>query len=219
VCAEWLPYHGRQFVQLLFKFSPHALGGAASRRSGRSGMRDALLVIDVFNDFEHENGESLLASFREHVHKMAEAIAKARAANAPVVYVNDQHGRWDADAPGLIRTALGKPESGELLAPLVPRPDDRFLLKPHYSAFDHTPLVLLLRELAVERILLIGAATEGCIVQSGIDARELDFKVTILTDACATNDLALAHIALSYAKEVGGIYLSETRSAFRDGTE
>jgi len=42
--------------------------------------------------------------------------------------------------------------------------------------------VLLLRDLDVERLLVIGGATERCIVQTAIDARELDFKVTILTD-------------------------------------
>ena len=85
---------------------------------------------------------------------------------------------------------------------------DRFLLKARYSAFDHTPLVLLLRELEVERILLIGAATEGCIVQSGLDARELDLKVTILADACATNDPELADISLRYAESVGGMRIA-----------
>lgn len=68
------------------------------------------------------------------------------------------------------------------LAPLAPEPGDRFLLKPRYSAFDHTPLALLLRELETERVVLVGATTEGCAVQSGLDARELGFKVTILAE-------------------------------------
>jgi nicotinamidase-related amidase len=179
-------------------------------RAGRNDvvyMRDALLVVDVFNDFDHEDGETLLASFRDRVPAMVEAIASARRAGVPVVYVNDQHSRWNADAPGLVRAAVSVRGSGEVIAPLVPKPDECFLLKPRYSAFDHTPLVLLLRELTIERILLIGAATEGCVVQTGIDARELGFKVTILAEACATNDPALAEIALRYAEKVGGIHI------------
>jgi nicotinamidase-related amidase len=171
-------------------------------------MPDVLLVVDVFNDFEHEDGDRLLASFRERVKTMAEAIAAARAREIPVVYVNDHHGFWNADGPGLVRSAIEKADSGEVIAPLAPSPGDYFLLKPRYSAFDHTALVLLLRELEVDRILLIGSATEGCVVQTGIDARELDFKVTIVADACATNDPNLAELALQYAEAVGGMRLT-----------
>ena len=169
-------------------------------------MKDAVVV--VFNDFDHEDGETLLASFRERVPAMVEAIELARRGNVPVIYVNDQRAQWDADAPGLVRAALDQRPSGTVLAPLAPKLGDRFLLKARYSAFDHTPLVLLLRELEVERILLIGAATEGCIVQSGLDARELDLKVTILADACATNDPELADISLRYAESVGGMRIA-----------
>ena len=160
-------------------------------------MRDALLVIDVFNEFDHADGDLLLASFRQRKLGMVEAIASARRDRTPVIYVNDQHGRWDADASGLVQRAIAR--GGDLIAPLEPRPSEAFVLKPRYSAFDHTALVLLLRELQVERILLVGAATEGCIVQSGIDARELGFKVTILADACATNDEELEELALRWS--------------------
>ena len=175
-------------------------------------MKDVLLIVDVFNDFDHEDGDDLLASFRERVPAMVEAIAAARVAVIPIVYVNDQLERWDADAPGLVRSALAARPGGEVIAPLAPEPGDRFVLKPRYSAFDHTALALLLQELEIERMLLIGSATEGCVVQTGIDAREAGFKVTIVADACATSDPGLAEIALRYAEEVGGMLISDASS-------
>jgi nicotinamidase-related amidase len=175
-------------------------------------VKDGLLIVDVFNDFDHEDGAELLASFHERVPAMVDAIAAARVAEIPVVYVNDQLERWDGDAPGLVRFALARRPGGEVIAPLAPEPGDRFLLKPRYSAFDHTALELLLRELEIERVLLIGSATEGCVVQTGIDAREAGFKVTIVADACATNDSGLAEIALRYAEEVGGMRISDACS-------
>lgn len=175
-------------------------------------MKDVLLIVDVFNDFDHEDGDDLFASFCEHVPAMVEAIAAARVAVIPIVYVNDQLERWDADAPGLVRSALAARPGGEVIAPLAPEPGDRFVLKPRYSAFDHTALALLLQELEIERILLIGSATEGCVVQTGIDAREAGFKVTIVADACATSDPGLAEIALRYAAEVGGMLISDASS-------
>lgn len=179
-------------------------------------MKDALLLVDVFSDFDHDDGDALLASFRDRVPAMSEAVTLARSAGIPVVFVNDQLDRWDADAPGLVRYALAQTQSGGVIAPLVPLPGDRFVLKPRYSAFDHTPLLLLLRELDIERIVLAGAATEGCVVQSAIDARELGFKVTILADACATNEPALAELALRYAEQVGGARITDTRSFWPD---
>jgi nicotinamidase-related amidase len=175
-------------------------------------VKDGLLIVDVFNDFDHEDGDELFASFRERVPAMVEAIAAARVAKIPIVYVNDQLQRWDADAPGLVRSALAAKPGGEVIAPLAPEPGDRFVLKPRYSAFDHTALALLLEGLEIERILLIGCATEGCVVQTGIDAREAGFKVTIVADACAGTHPGLAEIALRYAEEVGGMRISDASS-------
>lgn len=84
-------------------------------------------------------------------------------------------------------------------------PRDRVLLKHRYSAFDHTALELLLESLGVERIVLVGAATEGCVVQTALDAREHGLKATIVADACATTGAEIEAIALRYAEEVGRI--------------
>jgi nicotinamidase-related amidase len=175
---------------------------------------DALIVIDAISDFEHEDGGKLLASFRERLPAMRAALANARGDGTPVVYVNDHHGRWDGDARGLVEEAING-HGGDVIGDLAPRPGEPFLLKPRYSAFDHTALELLLRELEVERLLLAGGATEACIVQSGIDARELGFKVTILADACATIDEELERISLRYAEEVAGIRIA-TQASSRD---
>jgi nicotinamidase-related amidase len=169
-------------------------------------VKDALLVIDVVSEFEHDDGEKLLASFRARLHGLRDALTAARARRLPVVYVNDMHGRWDGDAPGLVRAAHDG-RGGDVVAALAPEDGEPFLLKPRYSAFDHTALELLLRELDVERLLLAGGATEACIVQTGIDARELGFKVTILAAACATIDEELERVALRYAEDVAGIYV------------
>jgi nicotinamidase-related amidase len=169
-------------------------------------VKDALLVIDVINEFEHDDGEKLLASFRERLAGLREALAWARGNGTPVIYVNDHYDRWDGDAPGLVQDALAA-RGGDFTREVAPEPGDRVVLKPRYSAFDHTALVLLLRELGVERLLLVGGATEACIVQSGIDARELGFKVTIISGACATIDEELERLSLRYAEEVAGIYV------------
>ena len=61
----------------------------------------------------------------------------------------------------------------------------------------------------VERgdVRVAGGSTEGCVVQSGIHARELGYKVTILTAACTTADEQRERTALAYAESVAGILL------------
>lgn len=168
-------------------------------------MKDALLLVDVVNDFQHADGERLLASFRERHRSLAAALDAACAGDVPVVYANDNHGIWDGDAPGLVRRAVEEGLGGDLVAAIAPREGDRFVVKPRYSAFDHTPLELILRDLDVERILLAGTATEACVVQTAIDGREVGFKVSVLADACATVDERLERIALEYLREVVGV--------------
>ena len=174
---------------------------------------DGVLVIDVFNSFEHDDSDALLDSFRERAPRMERAVDHARSASIPLVYVNDAHGRWDSDVHALLSETLSA-RGGEIVKSLVPNPGEPVLLKHRYSAFDHTPLDMLLEELSVTRVLLVGAATEGCIVQTAIDAREMGLKASILVDACATTDPDLEAVALRYAESVVGVRLERvTREA------
>ena len=166
-------------------------------------MRDALVLVDVVQTFEHEDGEKLLESFRSRRDGFAAVLERARADGVPVVYANDNFGVWDGDAPRLVRSAL-EGRGAELVEAIAPREGETFVVKPRYSAFDHTPLELILRELEIERLLLGGMSTEGCVAQTTIDARELGFKVTVLADACATVDARVEQVALEYLEQVAG---------------
>jgi nicotinamidase-related amidase len=166
-------------------------------------VRDALLLVDVVNDFEHEDAERLLMSFRDRHYGFVTMLERARGEGMPVVYANDNFGVWDGDAPRLVRSAL-EGRGGELVEAIAPREGETFVVKPRYSAFDHTPLDIILAELGIERLLLGGMSTEGCVAQTTIDARELGFKVLVLADACATVDEQLERVALEYLESVAG---------------
>jgi nicotinamidase-related amidase len=166
-------------------------------------VTDALLLVDVIHHFRHEGGEALLASYRSRHAALVDTLEQARAGGVPVVYANDSHGDWHGDASRLVHEAIRGP-GGELVRAVSPAAGDRFVVKPRYSAFDHTPLELVLRDLGIERILLAGTATEMCVVQTAIDAKEEGFKVTILADACATTDERLERLALEYAETIVG---------------
>jgi nicotinamidase-related amidase len=180
-------------------------------------MGDALIVVDVVTTFEHDDAAALLASFRSHLEALESVLRAARARAVPVIYVNDSHGQWDSGLAEAIHRATSAVPGGDLVARVAPRAGEHYLRKPRYSAFDHTALELILRDLDVDRLLLVGAATEMCIVQTAIDARELGFKVTILASACASVDSDDADLALAYARRVVGVRVDEHAFRFGEG--
>ena len=173
-------------------------------------MRDVLVVLDLFQDFGHQDGEQLLASLSARRDVIARVLDHARRSEVPIVFANDHPGVWDSDAPRIVAHALSGP-GGDQLRNLVPQPGERIVLKPRYSAFEHTPLALLLDGIGCERVVLIGMTTEGCVAQSAIDARELGYKVSIVPTACGTTDVHLERIALKYLGEVVGVYLHDDK--------
>jgi len=178
--------------------------------------KDVLLLVDVLDDFAHEHGAELLASLSERQPALVQLLGRARGFGAPVVFANDNKGIWDGDATRLIRAALAGP-GGALLRQVAPRADERFVVKPRYSAFDHTPLDLILDELRCERLVIAGMTTEGCVAQSAIAARELGLKVSVAAHACATTDNESEAIALRYLVDVVGVHL-ETPTSARGGS-
>jgi nicotinamidase-related amidase len=92
----------------------------------------------------------------------------------------------------------------DTIARIRPKPGDYRILKPRYSAFVGTPLQLLLGELETSRILLCGTATEMCVAQTAISARELGFKVTVLAAACACVDEGDERLVLDYLERIVG---------------
>jgi nicotinamidase-related amidase len=170
-------------------------------------MRDCTLLVDVFDDFRHDDGDRLLASFLARVPVMRDLVARARSREEPLIYANDSRHVFDGDARGIVARARAGP-AGAAVDGIAPAPGDRFVIKPRYSAFDLTPLELILDELEIERVVLAGMSTEACVTQTAIAAREAGFKVTVVADGCATVDTDVEAIALAYLERVVGVQVS-----------
>jgi nicotinamidase-related amidase len=141
---------------------------------------------------------------------MVHALETFRATARPVVFANDTRGVWDGDVRSLVARALEGP-GGRLLSGLAPTSGEAFVVKPRYSAFDLTPLPLILEQLRVEHLHLMGMATEMCVAQTAIDACERGYDVSVLTDACATVNEQNERIALDYLEGVVGVELASAR--------
>jgi nicotinamidase-related amidase len=169
-------------------------------------VRDCLLLIDVLSDFSHDDGGRLAEAFADSLPALEALLGSARDAGVPVVYANDHFGDWTADRQSLVERGRRGP-LGDRIGAIAPGPGEPLLIKPRYSAFDHTALELVPDEIGAERLILAGSALEMCVAQSAIAARELGYKVTVALDACPEVDAANAHIAATYLERVAGARL------------
>lgn len=150
----------------------------------------ALLLIDVINDLEFESGEKLL----RHALPMAERLAalkrRAKEASVPVIYVNDNFGKWQSDFKKILEHVLKDDVRGRPLAELLQPEDedDYFVLKPKHSGFFSTTLDILLDYLQARTLILTGLTGDICVLFTAHDAYMRDFNLVIPADCIASND-------------------------------
>ena len=157
--------------------------------------RRALVVIDMINTYDHEDAEKLRESAEHVVPVLGELVERARAAGAPIIYVNDNFGQWRSDHRALVQDAL-QGEHAALVEPIVPDEDAMFVVKARHSIFYETPLEYLLRQQEIDEIVLTGQATEQCILYSALDAHIRHIPALVPREAVAHIHEDLAQAAL-----------------------
>lgn len=148
----------------------------------------ALLLIDVINDLEWDDGHLIEPQAREMSRAIAALKQRAKAAHVPVIYVNDNFGQWRSDLRSLVDHMLQDQVRGEFLArELHPDKDDYFVLKPKHSGFFGTTLEILLEYLGVKTVVLTGLAGNICVLFTANDAYMRDLKIVVPRDCLASN--------------------------------
>jgi nicotinamidase-related amidase len=165
----------------------HDLHGSAPDRSPT-----ALLLIDVVNDLDFPEGDRLLRRALPMAKRLVRLIGRARRAKVPIVWVNDNFGRWRSDLRSLLRYCTGPDVRGrpivQMLAP--PADEDYFVVKPKHSGFFNTSLEMLLDHLGTKTVVLSGMATEVCVLFTANDAYMRDFDIVVASDCVASSNQA-----------------------------
>jgi len=161
----------------------------------------ALLLVDVINDMEWEDGELLYRYALPMARRLAKLKRRARQEKIPIIYVNDNFGKWRSDFRKLIGDSLRhKTRGAPIIRLLRPHADDYFILKPKLSAFYATPLDLLLRYIGVNTLVLTGVAGNLCILYSAMDANLRDYNIIVPSDCVASNTVKANRQALDEMK-------------------
>jgi nicotinamidase-related amidase len=153
----------------------------------------ALLVMDVQRDIVGR----FTAADPGYLARVGEAVAAARAAGIPVIYVVVGFRPGYPEASPRNRTFAAIRGSGRLTADdegaqihpqVAPSPGDVIVTKRRVSAFAGSDLDVVLRSLGVDSLVLTGIATSGVVLSTLRQAADLDFGLTVLADACLDAD-------------------------------
>ncbi|HKU75130.1 MAG TPA: isochorismatase family cysteine hydrolase [Pyrinomonadaceae bacterium] len=163
----------------------------------------AIVLIDVINDLEFEEGDQLLETALPAAQNIARLKKRAREAKVPIIYVNDNFGRWRSDFKKIVDRCLHSDVRGRPIAELlVPDEDDYFVLKPKHSGFFSTTLDLLLEYLGVRTLIVAGFAGNNCVLFTANDAYMRDYKLIVPADCIASNTTADNENALQQMSQV-----------------
>jgi nicotinamidase-related amidase len=163
----------------------------------------ALLLIDVINDFEFDSGEQLLKLAMPVGKQIANLKSKAKRVGLPVIYVNDNFGKWQSDLNKIVSHCLDDGVRGEPFVKLVlPDEDDYFVLKPKHSGFYCTSLELLLEHVGSTSLILAGIAGNNCVLFTANDAYMRDFKLFVPADCVVSETEEENEYALKQMEKV-----------------
>lgn len=161
----------------------------------------ALLLVDVINPCDFPEADEFLRHALPAAERIAALKRRAARAGVPVIYANDNFGRWRSNLDAVVKRCQQPDCKGRLLAQtLSPAEDDYFVLKPKHSAFYSTSLDILLRALQARTLVICGFATNICVLFTANDAYMRDFRVVVPGDCVASNtrdenETALGQIA------------------------
>jgi nicotinamidase-related amidase len=174
----------------------HDLHGSAPDKSAA-----ALVLIDVINALDFRGGRRMLKAALPAARRIAALKRRAREARVPVIYANDNFGRWRSDFAEAVKRVAQANVPGRFIAELLaPEREDYFVLKPKHSAFFSTTLSTLLEYLKVKTLVLTGYAGDVCVLATAMDAYMRDLHLYVPRDCTASasptdNRQALAYMA------------------------
>jgi nicotinamidase-related amidase len=151
-----------------------------------SAGRAAVLVLDLISDFEFPDGPRVRRALAARATAIRRLLARARANRLPVIYANDNIGRWRSDAPALIARCTHRSRPGaSLVRSLKPEDSDYIVLKPRHSAFFGTPLMALLDEKRIDTLVMLGVSAESCVWMTACDAHTRSLRLIVPADTVA----------------------------------
>jgi nicotinamidase-related amidase len=149
--------------------------------------KEALLIIDMLNDFVLKGAPLEVPSTRKVIPVIKREIRNARRRKSPVLYVCDTHVPNDVEFSkfGWPAHAVKGTCGADIVQELRPGKRDIIIEKKTYSSFYKTRLENTLKKLKVDTLRLTGCVTHICIFYAASDAVLRDYNVLVVKKGVA----------------------------------
>jgi len=177
--------------------------------------KTGILFFDILNGYYHQANERAKARKKPMVEGAVRLMKAGREARIPIFFAKGNHRAdgatsvtpltdtkidltpWPNGVPVKDKPVALEGSSGaEVIPELDPRPDDYYIPKYRWSAFFQTYLDLALRARKIDTILMSGGSTDVGLAATVFAARDLDYNIVIVRDACASVHDQRAHDVL-----------------------
>lgn len=154
--------------------------------------RTAILVVDMQNDFVHENGALRVPTAAATVEPIRSLLERARKAGALVIYTQDWHTSDDPEFRIWPAHCVAGTWGAQIIFELSPRPDEITVRKTTYDPFFRTELEGILAEKGVENLVVVGTVANICVLHAAGSAALRGLRVVVPKDCIsALNDFDL----------------------------
>jgi len=170
-------------------------------------MKEALLVIDMLNDFVLKGSPLEVPDTRAIIPVIHNELERAHRSGDPVIYLCDSHAPDDREFSkfGWPPHAVHGTRGAEIVDELRPEARDIVIRKTTYSGFFGTDLDAVLKRLNVEALRLTGDVTHICVLFTAADAVLRDYPVTVVKNGVAGLAREDHEAALRIMKNVLGV--------------
>ena len=165
-------------------------------------MKEALLVIDMLNDFCNEGAPLFVPATRGVIPNIAREIKRARGAGARVIYICDAHAPDDIEFRNWPPHAVGGTAGSDVVDELRPLPGDTVLEKTTLMPFYRTGLDDELRKAGAELVTITGCVTNICVMLAAHEAVVRGYRVRVPRDCVAGLDPGMHEFALRQMEDV-----------------
>lgn len=148
-------------------------------------MSEALIIIDMLNDFVEKGAPLEVPNAKNIVPNILKRIETQRNSGKPVIYVCDRHRKNDPEFNVWPAHAVEGTKGSEIVGSLKPDKSDIVVSKTTYSGFFDTDLERHLKRLKVDKLILAGVCTEICVLYTAADAFMRGYSVSVPQDCVA----------------------------------
>lgn len=183
-------------------------------------MESALIVVEVQNDF-CESGTLPAKNTNSLIEPMNKIIKWAILKEYHIFFTRDWHpedhysfvsqgGVWP---PHCVQNSFGADFAKGLIVPdsaiIIDIEKDSLLVNMRCSAFINTSLKQILEKLEIKKLIVTGIATDYAVKSTALDALQLGYDVTVLTDLIRPIDIQAddSNKAIRKMKDAGAILL------------